>query len=471
MSNLLEVRLENFQSHLDTSISLHEGLNVIVGQSDSGKTAVLRAVRWALFNQPRGTDFLRVNADFVRVTLTFADGTLLIRERTSSKNRYIIRKPDREEMVLEGFGSQVPEEVLQAHGMRPFRIDRDHEWPLQMSGQLEGPFLLEQTGSLRAKAIGRMSGAHYLDMAIRDVTKDVYTLQQQTKKKEQDAETLKTSLEPFHFLDNAKEKLDRGFRCLQKAKELQTKHDRLEVLQSRMQAHEKLMVETEAALAKVEALPRWERRYEHLQQKQTHLRQLQRFYVHWKEMMTKEKSLQEWLKKTAEIDVAYTTHETLSLHVKRRKQLEHTQAQMKKLQQDEQTCLHAVSQTHFVAQLSTAHLQDISAQARRHAELLRLQKQWKMVDQEMTVTRQMEVDDDHISAATNKLNDVTGATQRLLTLQTCEKSLTELQRRLDEGRVFVAAKKEEEAKLFARYQEKLNTLGVCPTCGQAIEND
>ncbi len=92
MNSIEAVRLENFQSHLDTYIELDKGLNVLVGQSDSGKTAILRGVRWVLFNQPRGTDFIRVGADFVRATVFFSDGTAIVRERTASKNRYIIKK-------------------------------------------------------------------------------------------------------------------------------------------------------------------------------------------------------------------------------------------------------------------------------------------------------------------------------------------------------------------------------------------
>lgn len=106
LSNLQSVRLENFQSHQDTSIQFDQGLNVIVGQSDSGKTAVLRGLRWALFNLPRGTDFLKVGADFVRVTVTLTNGTKIVRERTSSKNRYKIQALEQDELVLEGFGTQ-----------------------------------------------------------------------------------------------------------------------------------------------------------------------------------------------------------------------------------------------------------------------------------------------------------------------------------------------------------------------------
>ena len=41
---LTEIKLENFQDHKDSTISLTNGINLIVGSSDAGKSAILRAV-------------------------------------------------------------------------------------------------------------------------------------------------------------------------------------------------------------------------------------------------------------------------------------------------------------------------------------------------------------------------------------------------------------------------------------------
>ena len=51
------LHLINFQSHLNTVIELHPGLNILVGESDQGKTAIIRALRWLFYNEPRGTGF------------------------------------------------------------------------------------------------------------------------------------------------------------------------------------------------------------------------------------------------------------------------------------------------------------------------------------------------------------------------------------------------------------------------------
>lgn len=59
MKRFERLLIENFQSHEQTEVFFTEGLNVFVGPSDSGKSAILRALRWVLYNEPKGTDFIR----------------------------------------------------------------------------------------------------------------------------------------------------------------------------------------------------------------------------------------------------------------------------------------------------------------------------------------------------------------------------------------------------------------------------
>ncbi|MDI6632651.1 MAG: hypothetical protein QME13_09480, partial [Thermoanaerobacteraceae bacterium] len=144
---------------------------MIVGPSDQGKTALLRALRWVLHNEPRGSDFVRVGADTCRVTVTFNDGTRITREKGPRSNRYVLEK-DGEQQVFEAVGWDVPPAVKAAHGMAALQLDADTEISLNLGGQLEGPFLLEAPGTLRAKAIGQVIGAHIIDAAARDVLAD-----------------------------------------------------------------------------------------------------------------------------------------------------------------------------------------------------------------------------------------------------------------------------------------------------------
>jgi exonuclease SbcC len=49
--------IQNFQSHEKTELEFDEGINIIIGQSDSGKSAILRALNWVVNNKPNGEAF------------------------------------------------------------------------------------------------------------------------------------------------------------------------------------------------------------------------------------------------------------------------------------------------------------------------------------------------------------------------------------------------------------------------------
>lgn len=59
MITIKKVIIENFQSHKYSVIDFNEGLNAIVGPTDSGKTAVFRSLKWVLYNEPQGDYFIR----------------------------------------------------------------------------------------------------------------------------------------------------------------------------------------------------------------------------------------------------------------------------------------------------------------------------------------------------------------------------------------------------------------------------
>ncbi len=62
MKAIKELHIREFQSHEATALQFHPGLNVLVGPSDSGKSAIVRALRWCLHNEPRGEAFIRAMA-------------------------------------------------------------------------------------------------------------------------------------------------------------------------------------------------------------------------------------------------------------------------------------------------------------------------------------------------------------------------------------------------------------------------
>ena len=80
---LKSLKIRNFESHRNTQLNFHPGVNVIVGESDQGKTAILRALEWVLFNRPLGEDIKSNWLEDINtyVQVEFDDG-ILKRKRT-----------------------------------------------------------------------------------------------------------------------------------------------------------------------------------------------------------------------------------------------------------------------------------------------------------------------------------------------------------------------------------------------------
>jgi exonuclease SbcC len=209
MNPIKSIELVNFQSHQSTLIEPAPPgkLTVITGPSDSGKTAIIRALKWAFNNQPQGADFMRTGASVVRVNVKFADRNIVVRERTAATNRYkIIRPvtaagPDNTE-TFEGFGSTVPLEVQEITGVRTVKI-ADQDLLLNLSEQLDPPFLGQKstTAPGRAKILGKLAGTEEIDVAGADVGRDLYRRGQDEKRLSAEIEALGEQIEGFKWLE------------------------------------------------------------------------------------------------------------------------------------------------------------------------------------------------------------------------------------------------------------------------------
>lgn len=170
------VELNNFQSHAHTVVDFTNGLNIIVGESNKGKTSILRAIMWVVDNQPLGSDFIMAGKDSCSVTVSYSDGTSITRGRTRKDTGFydVYYKDENgtlQRATYRGFTNAVPVEVANIHQMPKVNITKDIETHLNVLSQLDGPFLLTESPQVKASAIGRITGTHILDDAIKTSNK------------------------------------------------------------------------------------------------------------------------------------------------------------------------------------------------------------------------------------------------------------------------------------------------------------
>ncbi len=166
---LKKIVLKNFQKHKDRTFEFGPGVNLIVAVSDSGKTSIMRAVYWVMFNRPMGLASLRYDpelamddgtpptkADVTSVEVVFEDGWVR-RERNEldgdkgGVNRYVLSGHPGPFSALNG---NVPGEV------RAF-LNLDEEFSVQM--QHDPYFLIQWTPGEVAGWLNEVSGLAIID--------------------------------------------------------------------------------------------------------------------------------------------------------------------------------------------------------------------------------------------------------------------------------------------------------------------
>lgn len=239
MKYIKSIEIVNFQSHRNTKISFENGLNVICGPSDNGKSAIIRALKWVLYNEPKGTDFITQGENSCRVSITLSDGIKVTRERSGGKNIYRLCDKDGNETTFEGFGTDIPPEILNAHGIIRLHIDSSSSQCINIADQLEAPFLISQTGSTKAKAIGKLVGVDVIDEAIKELNKEMTSLQSQEKETQTEIDKISEQLKAYEGLPRLKEYLDLKEKRINRIKSMSDRYRRLSDLQESLNSLEK----------------------------------------------------------------------------------------------------------------------------------------------------------------------------------------------------------------------------------------
>ncbi len=199
----IKVRVRDFQSIGDVSIEI-DGLTVVTGANNTGKSALMRAIRAAVQNA-KGTSFVRHGKVKSIVEMDFGDGQTLLWEKGKAK-------ADKPTYSINGGtpihpGQAVPDEVREL-GIKPIMAGGREVWP-QIARQFDQVFLLDQPGSVMADAVADVDRVSKLNEALRLAQSDYRAATGELNTRRNDLLTLDKELQRFKGLDDLnKEVLD-----------------------------------------------------------------------------------------------------------------------------------------------------------------------------------------------------------------------------------------------------------------------
>jgi len=193
-----EIRIRNFQSHKDTVLKFKRGVNVITGTSDSGKTALLRALKWLVWNRPLGDSFRSHWGGDTSVAVKLSNGTIVERFKGKSGDYYKVKKPGEESLVFKAFGTEPPEEVQEA-----LNVDN-----LNVQNQMDSSFLISNNPGEVSRHFNEVANISQIDDSLKLVERWVRGLRAEVTAEENDIERHEKDLESYAYLDKAEQEVE-----------------------------------------------------------------------------------------------------------------------------------------------------------------------------------------------------------------------------------------------------------------------
>jgi len=135
----MNITIKNFQVIKQADLVFDEGITAIIGQTNSGKSSIIRAIEGAINNRA-GTSFINYDSDSTEVTIEEGSNIVTWVKAKKGNSSYNINGTE-----LLKIGKSQLDEVGELFNMAEVRVN-DEKFRLNFWKQMSPPFLVNKTG-------------------------------------------------------------------------------------------------------------------------------------------------------------------------------------------------------------------------------------------------------------------------------------------------------------------------------------
>jgi energy-coupling factor transporter ATP-binding protein EcfA2 len=183
--------IENVQAHVNSELNFHEGVNVITGVTDAGKSTIIKLIRWIKDNRPTGEEYKNWDADkddqMAGEIVTDENTVAIIRK--NNKVKYILNNDA--EHPLEALNKEVPLEIAEALNFADYNIQT----------QFQPYFLLQDSPGEVASKINGLVGLDIIDTLYTNIASEIRETNKNIVACKEVIKNDKESLEKYQNLD------------------------------------------------------------------------------------------------------------------------------------------------------------------------------------------------------------------------------------------------------------------------------
>ena len=202
---LTKITIHNFQCHRDLVLELGRS-TMLQGGSNHGKTSVLRALYWVLYNeaphdfvsywaQKKSKKGLSFKDDAYTSVIVEVDGHVIERRRSNDFNGYIV-----DGTTYEALGTDVPEQVTKIFNLSDASVQQ----------QFDGPFLLSDTAGNASKYLNNLAGLGCVDDILSIAKRKVADTSSTLNGIVADVESLEKEVGSYGWVESAEDLLSKA---------------------------------------------------------------------------------------------------------------------------------------------------------------------------------------------------------------------------------------------------------------------
>lgn len=235
MSLLDKLKVFNFQSHKETELNFSKGINLIIGESDAGKSSLIRALNWIINNKPSGDSFRSFWGGTTKVCLII-DNETIRRKRGDKINEYYYLG------MYKAFRNEIPEYVKRKLNIGEINLQK----------QLDSPFLFSLNAGEVARYLNKIVSLDVIDKSMTNMGKIIREENSKLKYEKERIVELKEKKKNLSWVKEANEKLLNLENMDKKLKSLSNKK---EVIENILNEYYSIKRKYEIILRKIKKTP------------------------------------------------------------------------------------------------------------------------------------------------------------------------------------------------------------------------
>jgi len=228
------IELIDFQGHEHSKFLLDSNFTCIIGDNNQGKSSVIRALQFVYFDL-WDKEFVRHGAEAAKVIVERDDGVSITRIKGETVNDVIVKNRDKVIAKYSNFGKGLPEELKENFYIKPVKLDVKKEENINIASQFDQPFLLFESGPTKLKILNRVTGAHTVDVAQRELNKDKKRLMSKSRELEELVIENEAKLKEYENLNELENQLNKAIKAYECVEKYMKKEDKLVTLKLELQ--------------------------------------------------------------------------------------------------------------------------------------------------------------------------------------------------------------------------------------------